>query len=59
MTKTDAITTLQNQGFTNITYYYACLGSSLIGRVIVQNPAPGTSWGKTQLVTIQLQANNC
>jgi eukaryotic-like serine/threonine-protein kinase len=56
---TNAETALQNQGFTNYNWYYGCYGSSLIGAVVSQSPTGGTSYGKTQLVSIKLQANNC
>ncbi|HTZ25874.1 MAG TPA: protein kinase [Streptosporangiaceae bacterium] len=55
----NAETALQNQGFTNYSWYYGCYGSSLIGAVVSQSPSGGTSYGKSQLVSIKLQANNC
>ena len=56
---TNAETALQDQGFTNYSWYYGCYGSSLIGAVVSQSPSGGTSYGKSQLVSIKLQANNC
>jgi hypothetical protein len=55
----NAETALQDQGFTNYNWYYGCYGSSLIGAVVSQSPSGGTSYGKSQLVSIKLQANNC
>jgi len=56
---TNAETSLQDQGFTNYSWYYGCYGSSQIGAVVTQSPSGGTSYGKSQLVSIKLQANNC
>ena len=59
MTLSDAAYTLKQDGFTNIPYLYQCDGSSHIGAVVKQSPAAGTSYGKTQPVSLKLQANNC
>ena len=58
-TEPNAVGTLEAQGFTNITWRYECLGSSRINEVYRQTPAIGTSYGKNQLVTLELQADNC
>jgi PASTA domain len=59
MSLSDAAYTLKAAGFTNIPYLYGCYGSSSIGDVVSQSPAPGTSSGSTQAVSLKLQANNC
>ncbi len=58
-TEPNAVGTLEAQGFTNITWRSECLGSSKINEVYRQTPAIGTSYGKNQLVTLELQADNC
>jgi serine/threonine protein kinase len=50
---------LKQAGFSNIQYMYRCYGSPNIGDVVHQSPAPGSSYGSTQPVAINLQANNC
>ena len=59
MSLSDAAYTLKAAGFTNIPYLYGCYGSSSDGDVVSQSPAPGTSSGSTQAVSLKLQANNC
>jgi beta-lactam-binding protein with PASTA domain len=59
MSLSDAAYTLKAAGFDNIPYLYGCYGSSSIGDVVSQSPAPGTSYGATQPVSLKLQANNC
>jgi serine/threonine-protein kinase len=59
MTLDDAATTLKQIGFTNLPYYYECLGSSAIGRVVRQSPGGGTSYGRSKPISLHLQANNC
>jgi serine/threonine protein kinase len=59
MSLSDAAYTLKAAGFTNIPYLYDCDGSPNIGDVVSQSPAPGTSYGSTQPVSLKLQANNC
>lgn len=55
----NAETALQDQGFMNYSWYYGCYGSSHILDVVTESPSGGTSYGKSQLVSIKLQANNC
>ena len=55
----NAETALNDQGFTNYNWYYGCYGSSQIDRVVSESPSGGTSYGKTQLISIKLQADNC
>lgn len=59
MSLSDAAYTLKAAGFDNIPYLYGCYGSSTIGDVVSQSPAPGTSYGDSQPVSLKLQANNC
>jgi hypothetical protein len=59
MNLSDAAYTLKQLGFTNIPYVYGCYGSSQINDVVSQSPGSGTSYGKTQPVSLKLQANNC
>ena len=59
MNLSSAANTLKQVGFSNIPYLYGCYGSSNIGGVVSQSPAPGTSYGGTQPVSLRLQANNC
>jgi hypothetical protein len=59
MSLSDAAYTLKQAGFTNIPYLYGCYGSSATGDVVTQSPAPGTSYGDTQPVSLKLQADNC
>jgi hypothetical protein len=59
MSLSDAAYTLKAAGFSNIPYLYACYGSSKIGDVVSQSPAPGISYGDSQPVSLKLQANNC
>ena len=59
MNLSSAAYTLKQAGFSNIPYLYQCYGSSNIGGVVSQSPAPGTSDGSTQPVLLRLQANNC
>ena len=54
-----AASALRARGFDNIPYLYECYGSSNIGAVVSQSPAPGTTSGSTQAVSLRLQANNC
>jgi eukaryotic-like serine/threonine-protein kinase len=59
MNLSNAAYTLKQAGFTNIPYLYDCYGSSDINAVVSQSPAPGTSYGGTQPVSLKLQADNC
>jgi eukaryotic-like serine/threonine-protein kinase len=59
MNLTNAAYTLKQAGFSNIPYLYGCYGSPNIGGVVSQSPAPGTSDGSTQPVSLRLQASNC
>jgi eukaryotic-like serine/threonine-protein kinase len=59
MNLSNAAYTLKQEGFSNIPYLYQCYGSPDIGAVVRQSPAPGTSYGENQPVSLKLQANNC
>jgi len=59
MNLSNAAYTLKQAGFSNLPYLYQCYGSSNIGGVVSQSPAPGTSSGSTQPVSLRLQASNC
>ena len=50
---------LKHAGFSNIQYMYRCYGSSHRNEVVHQSPGPGRSYGSTQPVAINLQADNC
>jgi hypothetical protein len=60
--RTSAVSTLEGLGFTpsTITWRFNCYtGSPPIDQVVTQSPAAGTSYGKTQLIALGVEANNC
>jgi eukaryotic-like serine/threonine-protein kinase len=59
LTLSAAESQLKNAGFSNIQYRYQCYGSSQTNEVVRQSPGQGTSYGSTQPVAINLQADNC
>jgi Protein kinase domain/PASTA domain len=59
MNLSNASYTLKQAGFTNIPWLYDCYGSTHIGAVVRQSPPAGTSYGRTQPVSLKLQANSC
>jgi hypothetical protein len=59
MNLSNAANALHAAGFSNVPWLYVCNGSSDIGTVVVQSPAPGTSYGQSMAVSLKLQAKNC
>ena len=58
MTQTDATSTLQAAGFTDIYAEDGCYGGT-VGDVVSQEPAAGTSYAGNQQVRIDVQADSC
>ncbi len=59
LTLDGAAAALKARGLSNIPYVYECLGSTDLGVVVRQSPAPGTTQTATDPVNLELQANDC
>jgi beta-lactam-binding protein with PASTA domain len=58
----NAVSILEGLGFTGptITWRFSCYAGTVpINRVMTQSPAAGTSYGKNQLISLGVEANNC
>jgi beta-lactam-binding protein with PASTA domain len=58
-TLTNATSAVYAAGFGKYSWLYSCYGSSNIGQVVRQIPAPGAQVARTTHVRLYLQANNC